>query len=170
MKHWSTANASPCPPFRFHPGDEPLVAPDVDDGGWPVIEPGTCWGELGQDFTLRTTFTVPAGWQPPVALFLPIGNARQFVHPEALAYVDGAASQGINARHQEILLPPRWYGGTTHVLVSHGWFGIRNAPILMGQPEIVQIHQPTRDFVAAIRVALGVLRELDEHDPIAHAC
>jgi len=40
----------------------------------------------------------------------------------------------------------------------------------MGQPEIVQIHQPTRDFVAAIRVALGVLRELDEHDPIAHAC
>ena len=155
----------PLPCFRFHAGDEPLVALDLDDGGWPLIEPGDCWGELCQDFTLRTTFTMPADWQSPVALFLPIGNARQFVHPEALAYIDGDALQGVNAYHQEILLSPRWRDGATHVLALYGWFGIKNAPILMGQPEIVQIHQPTRDFVAAARVALGVLRELDEHNP-----
>jgi len=156
----------PVPPFRFHAGDEPLVASDVDDGDWPVIEPGACWGEPGQDFTLRTTFTVPADWRPPVALLLPIGNAHQFVHPEALAYVDGVAFQAINAYHQEILLPPRWRDGATHILALHGWVGTGKVPILMGQPEVVQIHQPTRDFVAAARVALGVLRELDEHDPI----
>jgi len=45
----------PLPPLRFHPGDDPLVAPNVDNGDWPVIEPGACWGELGQDFTMRTT-------------------------------------------------------------------------------------------------------------------
>lgn len=164
----------PLPPFRFHAGDEPLIVPDVDDGDgstelaevWPVIEPGACWGELGQDFTLRTTFTVPSDCQAPVVLLLPIGNARQFVHPEALAYIDGHAYQGINAYHQQILLPPRWHDGATHVLALHGWFGMGNEPVLMGQPEIVQIHQPTRDFAAAARVALGVLRELDEHDPI----
>jgi alpha-mannosidase len=120
---------------------------------------------LRQNFTLRTTFTVPTGWQSPVALFLPIGNARQFVHPEALAYVDGCAYQGINAYHQEILMLSRWRDSTQHVLALHGWFGIGNEPVLMGQPEIVQIHQPARDFVAAARVALGVLRELDEHEP-----
>ena len=49
----------PVPPFRFHPGDDPLVVPNVDNGDWPVMEPGACWGELGQDFTMRTTFTVP---------------------------------------------------------------------------------------------------------------
>jgi alpha-mannosidase len=156
----------PLSPFRLHAGDEPLVAPDVDDGDWPVIEPGTCWGKLHQGFTLRTTFVMPAGWRPPVALFLPIGNARQFVHPEALACVDGVAWQGVNAYHQEVLLPPRWCDGNPHVLALHGWFGIGNEPVLMGQPEIVQIHQPTRDFVAAARVALGVLRELDENDPV----
>ena len=156
----------PLPPFRFHAGDEPLIAPHVDDGDWPVIEPGTCWGKPGQNFTLRTTFTVPTEWQPPVALFLPIGNARQFVHPEALAYIDGHAYQGINAYHQEILLPLRWCNGTTHILALHGWAGTGSAPILMGQPEIVQVHQPTRDFVAAVRVALGVVRELDENDPV----
>ena len=96
MKRWSTGDASLYPPLHFHPGDDPLVAPDVDDGDgstelaevWPVIEPGTCWGELGQDFTLRTTFTVPNDWQVPVSLFLPIGNAHQFVHPEALSSGD----------------------------------------------------------------------------------
>ncbi len=154
------------PSFRFHAGDEPLVAPGVDDGDWPVIEPGAGWGELRQDFTLRTTFTVPTDWQAPVALFLPIGNARQFVHPEALAYIDGQAYQGLNAYHQEILLPPRWCDGAAHVLALPGWFGIGDEPVLMGQPEIVQVHQPTRDFVAAARVALGVLKELDEHDPV----
>ncbi|MCK4449227.1 MAG: alpha-mannosidase, partial [Anaerolineae bacterium] len=155
----------PLPIFRFHAGDELLVTPDVDDGDWPVIAPNACWGELGQDFTLRTTFTVPTDWQAPVELLLPVGNARQFVRPEALAYIDGYAYQGINAYHQEILLPPRWRDGATHVLALHGWFGIKNAPGLMGPPEIVQIHEPTRDFVAAIRVALGVLKELDENDP-----
>jgi len=139
--------------FRFHPGDDPLVVPDVDDSDWPVIEPGACWGELNQDFTLRTTFFVPNNWLAPVALFLPIGTARQFVHPEALAYVDGCAYQGVNAYRQEILLPPHWHDGTTHVLALHGWIGIKNEPVLMGQPEIVQVHQPTRDFVAAARVA-----------------
>jgi len=155
----------PLPTFRFHAGDELLVTPDVDDGDWPVIAPNACWGELGQDFTLRTTFTVPTDWQAPVELLLPIGNACQFVRPEALAYIDGYAYQGINAHHQEILLSPRWRDGATHVLALHGWFGIKNAPGLMGQPEIVQIHEPTRDFVAAARVALGVLKEVDEHDP-----
>ena len=155
----------PLPPFRFFAGDKALVGPDVDDGDWPAIEPGTCWGRLRQEFTLRATFAVPVDWQVPVATFLPIGSARHFVHPEALAYVDGQAYQGINARHQEILLPPRWCDGATHTLALQGWFGFKNAPILMGQPEIVQIHQPTRDFVAAARVALGVLKELDEHDP-----
>ena len=29
--------------FRFHPGDDPLVAFDVDDSAWPVIGPGACW-------------------------------------------------------------------------------------------------------------------------------
>ena len=155
----------PLPPFRFRAGDESLVAMDVDDDTWPIIEPGACWGKQGQNFTLRTTFVLPAHWQSPVALFLPLGDAHQFVHPEALVYIDGQAYQGINSRHQELLLPSLWHDGATHLLALHGWIGTGREPVVMGQPEIVQIHQPTRDFVAAARVALGVLRELDENNP-----
>jgi alpha-mannosidase len=141
----------PLPPFRFHAGEECLVAPNVDDEKWPAVEPGDCWSKQGQNLTLRTAFRVPADWQPPVALFLPIGDAHQFVHPEALAYIDGYAYQGINARHQEILLPARWCDGEVHILALCGWAGTGNVPILMGRPEIVQIHQPTPDFVPAVK-------------------
>jgi len=156
----------PLPAFRFHAGEERLTAVNVDDSDWPVIEPGTCWGQSSPIFTLRTTFVVPTDWQSPVVLLLPIGNAHQFVHPEALAYIDGQAYQGITAYHQEILLPPCWCDGATHVLALYGWIGTANQPIIMSQPEITQIHQLSRNFVAAVRVALDVLRELDEDNPI----
>jgi len=155
----------PLPPFRFHPGAEPLVAPDVDDGDWPTVPPGTCWGAQDQEFTLRTTFAVPLDWEAPVALLLPIGRARQFVHPETLAYIDGEPYQGVNAYHQELLLPARWCDGAPHVLALHGWFGIGTAPVVMGQPQIAQIHPAAREFVAAARVAFGVAKELGENDP-----
>lgn len=159
----------PLSPFRFHAGDERLVVLDVDDGDWPVIKPGDYWGKLRQGFTLRTTFTVPTDYQSPVSLFFPLGHTHEFINPEVLAYIDGQANQGVNVFHQEILLLSDWCDGATHLLALHGWVGIGKVPVLMGQPEIVQIHQPTRDFVAAVREALGVLRELDERDP-SHSC
>ncbi|NOZ70951.1 MAG: alpha-mannosidase, partial [Chloroflexi bacterium] len=156
----------PLPPFRFHAGEEALVDKTVADQEWPVIVAGSCWGQPRQSFTMRTTFTVPEGWQSPVALFLPLGSTHEFVSPEALAYLDGQAYQGVNAYHQEILLPQEVQDNRPHLLALHGWVGFGEIPVVMGQPEIVTIHQPTRAFVATARVALGVLKELDQQNPI----
>ena len=50
----------PLSPFRHSrladPSDEPPVGPDVDDSGWPVIEPYTYWGRWVTDYILRTEF------------------------------------------------------------------------------------------------------------------
>ncbi len=153
------------PPFRFHAGEEALVQVDVDDQQWPVIPPGACWGERRQSFTLRTTFSAPADWQGPVALYLPLGNTEAFVNPEALAYIDGRAIQGINAYHQEIELPQAFCDGQTHLLALHGWIGIGKTPVIMGKPQVVAIDASTREFVAAARVTLGVIQQLDDQDP-----
>ena len=42
-------------------------------------------------FILITNFVVPTGWdkKAPAALYLPIGIAGDFSHPEALVYLDG---------------------------------------------------------------------------------
>jgi alpha-mannosidase len=126
------------------------------------------------DFVLRTQFEVPAGWDPkaPVALYLPLGEAGDFSHPESLAYIDGLPYAACDRHHQEIKLPERWRDGRRHLLALHGWTGLggwaRNEPdlkLFMRPCAVVQIDQPTRDFVATARVALGIAKGLSESEP-----
>ena len=100
----------PLPPFRYQalggPMDQALPGADIDDSGWTVIEPNTYWGTWITDFMLRGEFSIPEEWDPaaPVALFLPIGETGDFLHPEALVYIDGTAYAGCDRFHREIQL------------------------------------------------------------------
>jgi len=85
-------------------------------------------------------------------------------HVEVMAYIDGHAYQAMDAYHREILLPGCWCDGHQHSLALQGH--LEQGPALMGQPEIVQISQSTRDFATSARVVLDVIQELEEHDPI----
>ena len=98
------------------PLTEPPLGPRVDDSDWPVIEPDTYWGSWMTDFALRGHFRVPADWEPeyPVALYLPLGEAGDFSHPEALAYIDGVPYAACDRHHQEIQLPAEWRDGQDH--------------------------------------------------------
>ena len=166
-------------PFRYlalaSPLETPPVAPDIDDSHWLVIEPNSYWGTWTTDFVLRSQFEVPADWDPlaPVALYLPLGSAGDFSHPEALVYVDGNAYAACDRHHQEILLPIDWRDGRSHPLALHGWTGLggglgpgeTGTRLFMRPCAVVQIDQPTRDLVTSLRVALGVANSLDEDEP-----
>jgi len=175
------------PPFRYRrlPGPEaaPPLSPAVDDADWPTIPWLSYWSEPQTDFVLRSILHIPPGWDhsAPTALYLPIGQAGDFSHPEALVYVDGEPYAACDRHHQEILLPQRWLDGSEYLLTLHGWTGgtqdlrfdgtmpstAARPPtrLVMGQCALVQIDQPTRDFVALARVALGVADHLDGNEP-----
>lgn len=171
---------------------DPPVSPQVDDTDWQPIPWGSYWCEPHADFVLRTQFQIPSDWSTdsPIALHLPIGKAGDFSHPEALAYIDGAPYAACDRHHQEILLPTAppsippnsggeaypdtqypisIFDGAPHLLALHGWAGSlcndRDARLLMRECALVQIDQPTRDFIALARVALGVADHLDENEP-----
>src|SRR5512137_390616 len=80
---------STLPDFRYKeldgPHSPPPVGRDIDDSALQVIEPNTYWGSWMVDFILRTNFTIPADWDKdqPLALYLPLGEAGDFSHPEA---------------------------------------------------------------------------------------
>ena len=169
--------------FRYRelkgPLDPPLVTNDVDDSSWPEVNPTDYWGSWMTNFMLRTTFKVPEGWDRslPVALYLPLGEAGDFSHPEALAYIDGQPYAACDRHHQEILLRPEWVDGNEHLLALHGWTGLGGAVqgdfstrLYMRQCQVVQIHQPARDFVTLARVALETARNLDANHPARHEC
>ena len=168
----------PLPAFKYlelpNASTSPPVEPDVDDTSWDVVEAHTYWGRPMTNFVLRTTFRVPGSWDPawPVALYLPLGEAGDFSHPEALVYVDGQPYASCDRHHQEIIIPLAWCDGTPHVLALHGWTGLMGLPygrpytkLLMGPCAVVQIHPPTRDFLATARVALAATRALPEDHP-----
>jgi len=165
----------PLPHFRYlkleSPSVDSPVSPGVEDGHWESIPWGSYWCEPFADFMLRTRFQIPSDWSmdSPIGLYLPIGEAGDFSHPEALAYIDGLAYAACDRHHQEILLGPRYFDGSPHLLALHGWAGSLNddpdAKLLMRECCLVQINQPTRDFLALARVALGIADHLDANEP-----
>ncbi|MFC1959527.1 alpha-mannosidase [Chloroflexota bacterium] len=170
------------PAFRVQFLDSPSaaapIAPDVDDSAWDVIEPQTYWGTWFQDYCLRSSFQVPADWDSasPVALYLPLGDAGDFSHPESLLYIDGTSYAACDRHHQEIILADQVRDGQEHALALHGWTGLGGFATLGGEDGgsqlymkscwVVLIDQPTRDFVAAAQAALETVEQLDADDPV----
>lgn len=170
---------NPLPAFRYKTLSSPLEVPpigaNIDDSGWQVIGPGSYWGTWMTDFVMRTQFQVPQEWghDKPVSLFLPIGEAGDFSHPEALAYIDGKPYASADRHHHEIQLPAEVCDGKPHRLELHGWTGLggweRNEPdtkLYMRECAVVQIDQPTREFIAVARVAHEVAAQLGDNDPV----
>jgi len=167
------------PDFRYKtlasPQEAPPIGDEVDVSGWATLKPFTYWGEWMKDFILRAEFQIPSDWdkKQPVALFLPLGEAGDFSHPEALAYIDGKPYASSDRHHHEIVLPAAVRDGKTHALALHGWTGLGgwekgdpNTRLYIRECAVVQIDQPTRDLVAAARIALGVAHELDDNDTV----
>lgn len=168
----------PLPNFRYTPlpgpMTPPLLQPENGDASWTEIEPGTYWGQRFTDFMLRSQFSVPTDWDndAPVALYLPLGEAGDFSHPETLAYIDSEPWAAGDRHHQEIRLDGRWRDGRVHTLDLHGWTGLlgfRHAGadrrLFMDPCAVVQVDQPTREFVATARVALEIAQNLDANEP-----
>jgi alpha-mannosidase len=102
------------PSFRYRELESALTPPpvgmEVDDSNWQEIDAHEYWGAWMQNFVLRTKFAIPEDWDKsrPVALSLPLGEAGDFSHPEALAYMDGEPFAACDRHHQEVLLKRKW--------------------------------------------------------------
>lgn len=165
-------------PFAVMQLPDPATPPPLGAAGagadWQTIAPYSYWGERDFNFMLRGTFTIPVDWPrtQPVALYLPLGDAGDFSHPETLVYIDGEAYAACDRHHQEIRLPERWWDGQPHRLELHGWTGLMGfgsgepgQKLLMRPCAVVQIDETTRHFVNTARVALGIADKLDANAP-----
>ncbi|MEQ8673905.1 MAG: alpha-mannosidase [Aggregatilineales bacterium] len=159
------------PDVNIHPAS--YIGTEVNDSHWHLVEPRTYWAQQGENFILRGHFSVPEGWDTatPIALHLPIGNAHNFLHPEALIYVDGKRYATVDRFHQEILLDEPFLDGEEHLIVMHGWTGMMprdGQRLFMGDNAVVQIHQATREFYVTAQTAHELIDHLEENDPIKH--
>ncbi len=169
-------NKSPLPPFYYRELSSPTEKPDLDPdiSYWEEIPPHSYWGKWETNFQLVTTFKVPDGWDSdfPIALYIPLGTAGDFSHPEALVYIDGLPFAACDRHHQEILLHSDWLDHNNHSLNLHGWTGLGEIvsgdptkKLHMGEAQLVQIHTETREFCALARVTLATIENLADDHP-----
>ncbi len=167
FRYKELANATTHPPIEIN----------IDDTSWKEIDFNEYWGSWMQDFVLRTTFTLPEYMDATqlIAIYLPLGEAGDFSHPECLAYIDGQPYAACDRHHQEFLLKPEWLDGKEHTLALHGWTGLGGfangdafTKLYVRPCALVQIHQPTRDFIVLSRIALEITNNLDDNSPAKH--
>ena len=162
--------------FKYRRLEKTALAAPLDkpseEGQWETLAWNSHWAGVGTDFVLSTGFVVPDAWagQGEVALYLPLGEAHDFSHPEALIYIDGEAIAACDREHQEVRLPGRYVDGKRHVLHLHGWTGRvpdrkPRGQLFLRTCELVQVDEGTRGFLATSRMALETVKQLNENDP-----
>ncbi len=161
----------PLPAFSIQKLDHvgPLDRQNIDPApeAWTDIPSHSYWGEWRMSFVLKTGFSIPETWigKGPVSVLFDIGEAGDFVHPEALVYVDGQRIAACDRFHTEIVLPENVADGARHDLLLHGWtgngsgetgFGQKGRQLFMGESALSLADEELRAFVARARVALGI--------------
>lgn len=152
-------------PFEYRPEGS-------DD--WTTIPPNTYWGTWVTNFEMRGGFAIPDDWTltDKIALHLPIGDARDFEHPEALVYIDGAPLAAVDRNHQILTLPEAFKGRGDRALTLRGWTG--NGGTLdgdwrqrlnMGEIALVTLDEHMEEFIVLARTALEAVQNLDDLRP-----
>ncbi|GAB4514636.1 MAG: alpha-mannosidase [Anaerolineae bacterium] len=157
---------SPIPPFEltYHDSQETQTIPY-----------NSYWGEWVRDFWMRSRYQIPADWplEAVIGLHLPIGDADNFLHPEALIYIDDVPFTAVDARHLLLILPEQFKDHAEHRLDLDGWTGTGGTlhgdtrqKSYMLPCSVVRIHAPTQDLVVLARNALQAAYHLPKDNAV----
>ncbi|MEM9707748.1 MAG: glycoside hydrolase family 38 C-terminal domain-containing protein [Pseudomonadota bacterium] len=171
--------------FRILPLDGPVLdAPlGADPSGWDIIAPNSYWGRTDLNFLMKTTFTVPDGWDgAQLALHLPLGTLGDiFSHPEGMVYLDGQPVGSADRYHHTIPVDPHFADGRPHEIALHGWTGLAGWPpdpnstakLYMGEPQLVERSGEAQAFFDLATTAYDAATHLgpnsDAYHPILDA-
>ncbi len=153
----------PVQPVRWLDGwTEEALGAGADDAGWTTVEKPHHWGGRDVKATIRARFHLPAEWRgEAVALRVELSRGLDVSGPDATAYIDGEARQGVDIYHHEILLPADLAPGE-HVLALEAYSGTKPERHWFGGVELVSIDEEVRGYYYDAKVALDSARLLPE--------
>lgn len=138
--------------------------------GWrPFSVPGT-WGGLDETTWFRMTFILPAEYRGCCAVALLKIADQTYIEGigpstesgDALAFVNGVPTQGIDRNHEDIVLTPKAQGGEHFEIALEACPGPRfETTHIFRRAEMAIFDQKVWDFFWDATVALDVHAELD---------
>ncbi|HEY7124862.1 MAG TPA: alpha-mannosidase [Ktedonobacterales bacterium] len=149
----------PLEPIRIArgPGRE-TAQRDYDDSGWEQITVGERWGSAGQTYWFRFPVRLPDAWVgQKVAVHIALGEHEHISGPEALAYFDGQAVQGIDLNHRDLLLGERLRPGQRHVLALEAFSPLTQGQQTLRAVELVRLDPEAEALYHDMRVLHGAL-------------
>ncbi len=149
----------PLEPIRMAQGlGKAAAQPDYDDSGWRQIRVGERWGGAGQTWWFRLPVRLPDAWAgQKVAVHIALGRYEHITGPEALAYFDGQAVQGIDLNHRDLLLGERLRPGQRHMLALEAFSPLTQGPQTLRAAELVRLDPQAEALYHDMRVLHGAL-------------
>lgn len=150
--------------WHFSPGRHPAAhAANFDDSAWQVVTPPCLWGDFDQDAWFRTAWQVPkqaAGL--PLHLLIDIADT----HGEALLYINGQESHGIDRHHGDVLLTPKSRAGEHFVLALDAYAGRARGPRRFRSALIAVPDDGVRDLYYTLKNCYETALLFDEDQPL----
>jgi len=177
LRRWIGRERQAITGWRGWEGEAPgAQRPEFDDRSWLEMGVGSPWGQRSPSLWLRGTVAVPPAWQTqPCALCLELSPWRDDPW-EALLYVNGVATQGLDGPHAEVLLTPQQKtAGLLHLaLQARRCFrpgtGLADLapPGLLTRLDLVRLDRSLEDLYYTLRVALDLAQTLDRNPLLQH--
>lgn len=162
------------PSFRFQIDEKGEVgARPPQDGDWTTIRIGDVWKGRDVYAWLSADVATPASWRGrTVCGLFDFGKTDGGTNAgfESLLYVDGRPYQGVDANHQEVLLPDD-VAGRTVSLIFRLWSGLEGGGMPVEQEhkikraEIAWLDEAADDLYFTAKAALQTVGMLDENRP-----
>lgn len=143
------------------------LVPAPEDARWRAFSVGQWWGQDDGSpwIWFRTEITIPDGWSGRrVVLAVRLAEPGSASYPEALAYVNAAARQGIDQWHSLVYLQDKARVGERFDVALETWRGRDGGARRFAQADLVWIDDETEAFYFDASVALEVAQSLPEQD------
>jgi len=168
VKTYITRRIIPLPDWRILPeAGYTRQVPAADDPRWQSFTIGDWWGADDNQTWAWFACTVqipPEMRSTQAALRLRLGELNRREYPEALAYVNGHAQQGIDRWHEMLALGASLCAQGSEQVALEAWRGRNYAAERFWQAELVLTDTEAEGFYYDALVALEVAKTLPEAD------
>ena len=140
---------------------------DFDDSGWEDFTVGSLWGGKDQTHWFRCEVEIPAEWKDDkVALFFTPSSGQYggLSGSETLAYIDGAAAQGLDVNHHEIHVLPEWKDRGKIQVALKAFSGLQDVQRRFAAASLVKINVAAEDFYFRTLAMQETIKVLPEGD------
>ena len=140
--------------------------PDDDTGAWEVFLPASRWGGRDRTCWFSTEIRIPARFEGKTVVYkVSTGREGEWstLNPQFLVFVNGAAMQGLDTNHTEVILSENALAGEIYRIDLKAHSGMKDGTVELNS-WITTLDREVETLYYNIKVPLEVAERLNKED------